>query len=117
MAHWGIAEKSASYSTVLAPADICAILHCTLRSGVPSKVFRIDGRSYLTKHRYEWKKVLMWKWIPLIVSTLLGTTAGLWWGYHQQRGTMSTIKWMAIGALFGVAMTLLGPMGPVLLRP
>jgi hypothetical protein len=79
--------------------------------------FEISRRCALTAHPCGWKKVLMWKWVPLIVSTLLGTAAGLWWGYHQHRGTMTTIKWMAIGALIGVVMTFLGPMGPVMVRP
>ena len=56
----------------------------------------------------------MSKWVPLIVSTVLGMAAGLWWGYHQRLGALPTIKWMAVGAFVGVVMTLLGPMGPVL---
>lgn len=57
----------------------------------------------------------MWFWVPVIVSCLLGAVGGWWWSYYQQLSTGDTIKWIAVGVLVGLAMSLLGPWGRVLL--
>lgn len=57
----------------------------------------------------------MWLWFPVVVSCLLGAAGGWWWSYHQHVGTMDTIKWIAVGVLVGLVMSLLGPWGRVLL--
>jgi len=55
-------------------------------------------------------------WLPFIVSCLLGAAGGWWWGYHQQKGTMNTVKWTAVGVLVGAAMSLMGPWGRLVLN-